>query len=204
MDNNNPDGALPGESQLNPSEPASNVGTPAPGATTPTPSQVEALSLTELNSLTGREFKSKESALKSIKDTYTFATTRITDVHNQVAAQVGEKYEKLSEDFAAQQREMFFLQNPQYAPHRKLIENLGKNPIDVVQSEIFKDTFNKLSDHDKTVKLKTVLESNPRLAASRDSLTKAADLKKSQNGFVTEEVERLATASVLDAFGLRG
>lgn len=188
----NPGGATADASQLNAAVPPSNAGVPVP----------EALTLPELNQLLGRDFKSKDSALKSIGDTFKFATTRVADVTKVAEAKVDENYKKLAEGFEAQSREMFFLQHPEHAPNRKLIESLGSNPSDVVNSDVYKEVSGKLSEHDKTVKLKTVLESNPRLAASRDNMTKAADLKKSNNGFMSEEIENLVTKGVNEAFGL--
>lgn len=200
MDPHNPGAAQPGDAQLTPSEPASNVGSPAPA--TPAPA-VESLSLTELNKLLGRKFDSKESALKSIQDTYKFATTRVADIAEKANEATSEQMKKLNDTLEAQNKEMFYLQHPEYAPHRKLIDSLGKNPAEVVTTDLFKDTYGKLSEHEKTVKLKTTLESNPRLAASRDGLSKAAELKAKQHGFVTPEVESLVTNAVIDAYGLR-
>lgn len=196
MDPNNPAAATVDPSQLNGAAPAANVGTPAPA-------NAGDLSLAELNQLLGRKFDSKESALKSIKDTFSFATTRVTDIASKVDETTKTELKRLSDTVEAQNKELFYTQNPKYAPHRKLIDSLGKVPGDVVNSDVFKETFTTLQAHGETVKLKTVLESNPRLAASRDSMTKAADLKKASNGFVTPEVERLVTESVLDAYGLR-
>lgn len=201
MDPHNPAVATPDASQLNAADPTANVGSPASQAAV-SPQAAAALSLTELNELTGRNFTSKESALKSIKDTFTFATTRLTDVQNKVEAGVASEMGKLRETVESQNKEMFYIQNPQYASNRKLIDSLGKNPAEVVNSDVFKETFSKLAEHDKTVKLKTVLESNPRLASSRSNLDKARELKTSQNGFITQDVKDLATQSVIDAFDL--
>lgn len=202
MDPNSPAAVTPDASQLNAAAPAANVGTPAPQAPV-TPQAADALSLTELNSLLGRKFDSKESALKSIKDTYSFATTRVTDISKEAAAAVSGELKKLGDTVEAQNKEMFYLQHPEHAPHRKLIDSLGKNPAEVVLTDVYKDTSTKLAAHDQTVKLKTVLESNPRLAAASDTLTKAADLKKAQNGFVTKSVEALVVQGVNEAFGLK-
>lgn len=201
MEPTNPAAVLPDASQLNAAEPAANAGISAPQAAV-SPQAAAALSLAELNELTGRNFTSKESALKSIKDTFTFATTRLTDVENKVAAATANEMGKLRETLESQNKELYYVQHPELAPHRKLIDSLGKNPAEVVNSDIFKETFTKLAGYDATVKLKTVLESNPRLASSRDSITKAADLKRANNGFVTADVERLALQSVKDAYDL--
>lgn len=184
--------AEPGAPQLSASEPVANDGK--------SPQTVAELTLAEINQRVGRDFKDKDTALKALEDTFKFVSTRKTDLETKVKSEVDETYKKLAQDFASQQREMFYLQHPEYASQRKLIESMGANPQDVVQSDVFKDAFNKLSEYDKTVKLKTVLESNPRIAASKDSFTKAAELKSKQNGVVNEAVERLVTKAVQDAF----
>lgn len=198
-DPNNPGEGLPDGSQLNPSDPKPNVGNPAPQ-----PSSPETMTLAEINTFLGRNYKDKTSALQGLKETYTFVNKRKEDIENEVKAtiqkdnQVGD----LAKELENQRKELFYFQNPQYAPHRKLIESLGNDPHKVVQGEVFKETFSKLEEHGKTARLKTVLESNPRLASSRDNLSKAAELKKQQNGFITEEVANLATRAVIEAFGL--
>lgn len=202
----NPAAASADASHVNAAAPAANAGTPAPqGSPAVNP---EALTLAELNQLTGRNFASKEAALKSITDTFKFATARVADIAAKAtdAAQAvtGETVRKLTDTVEAQTKEMFYLQNPQYAPHRKLIDSMGKNPAEVVQSDVFKETFTNLSAHAETIKQKTVMESNPRIAAARDGIAKAADLKKSANGFVTPDVEKAVTDAVIDAFNLRG
>jgi hypothetical protein len=200
MEPNNPAGAQPDASQLNAADPSANVGNTQPAVT---PQAADALSLAELNQLLGRQFKDRDSALKSIQDTYKFATTRVSDVASKLDEGARAELKRLNDTVEAQNKELFYVQNPKFAPHRKLIDSLGKNPNEVINTDIFKDTFSKLDGYDQTVKLKTVLESNPRLAASRDSMTKAVDLKKANNGFVTADVEKLVTDSVLDAYGLR-
>lgn len=200
MDPLNPAAAQADASQLNAADPAANVGAPAPAAVA---QATDSLSLAELNQLLGRQFPSRESALKSIKDTFSFATTRVIDVASKVDETTKAELKRLADTVESQNKELFYTQHPEYAPHRKLIDSLGKTPAEVVQTDLFKETFSKLSEHDKTSKLKTVLESNPRIAASRDGMQKAADLKKSQNGIVTKEVESLVVGSVMDAYGLR-
>ena len=60
-----------------------------------------------------------------------------------------------------------------------------------------------MSGYDKSVKLRTVLESNPRITASRDSLTKAREIRQQNNGNVTHEVQKLAVDAVMDAYDLK-
>lgn len=169
----------------------------------PKPEGESAMTLSELNEYLGKNFRTKETALKALKDTFSFVGRRVEDIKNEVKAELGkdDRFDKLSEQLSLERKERFFLVNPQFVPHRKLIESLGSDPEKVVQTDTFKDVFNRLEEHGRTSKLRTVLESNPRLASSRDNLTKARDLKKAA-GKVTEEVESLVTGAVIDAYGL--
>ena len=70
----------------------------------------------------------------------------------------------------------------------------------MVNREEFKTIFEKVSGYDKSIKLKTVLESNPRITSSRDNLTKASEIVQ-KTGQVTHEVQRHALNAVKDAYG---
>ncbi len=199
--------AVPGESHVNP---AGADGTVAAVSKEGTPStkEVEAMTLSELNTALGKNFSNRDSALKSIKDTFAYVGKKKEDVRKEVLAEVktDEKTDKLAKELEEMRKERFYDKNPQYADPsvRKIIERIGGNPAEVVGSEEFKTVFTKVSGYDESQKLKTVLESNPRLASSKDSLTKARELKAkgASQGAAKEEVERLATQAVKDAFGL--
>lgn len=209
MDNENiTPPAVPGESQLNPAG-ADGTVSAVPNGGEPATQNVEAMTLSELNAALGKNFSNRESALKSIKDTFSYVGKKKEDVRKEVLSEVrtDEKTEKLAKELEEMRKERFYDKNPQYADPavRKIIERMGGNPADAVGSEEFKTIFAKVSGYDESQKLKTVLESNPRLASSKDSLTKARELK-SQGGAVQGparvEVERLATNAVKEAFGL--
>lgn len=167
--------------------------------------QADSLSLAELNRLTGKQFPTKESALKSITDTFSYVGKKREDVAREVKAEMSasDVTEKLARELEEMRRERFFDRNPKYAEPsvRKLIERLGGSPEQVVDSEEFKAVFEKVSGYDESQKLKTVLGSNPRIASSRDSLAKAREIA-SARGEASEEVGSLVANAVKDAYGL--
>lgn len=193
-------GGLPDGSQLNPADP-----TPAVGNATSTNNAVEALSLAEISKSLGKNFSSKESALKAISDTFSYVGKKKEDIEKEVRStvQTDDRISKLAQELEIERKERFFDKNPQYADPavRKLIETIGGNPSDVVNREEFKTVFEKVSGYDKSTKLKTVLESNPRMTSSRDNLTKASEII-GKTGQVTHEVQNLAVNAVKDAYGL--
>lgn len=170
------------------------------GTVTPGAPQASAITLEELNTLTGKQFPTKEAALKSIKDTQSYVGMKVEDVEKRL--QANSQTETLAKELAEMRKERFFDKNPQYADDntRKIIERVGGNPADVVSSPEFKAVFEKVQGFDETQKLKTVLDSNPRLASSRDGLTKASEMKS--QGASTDAVSKLVVGAVKDAYGL--
>lgn len=200
MDPENTTGeGLPDGSQLNPADP-----TPAVGNGAGTNNAVEALSLAEINKHLGKNFPTKESALKALSDTFSYVGKKKEDIEKEVrsAVQADDRISKLAQELEAERKERFFDRNPQYADPavRKIIETIGGNPSDVVNREEFKTIFEKVSGYDKSTKLKTVLESNPRITSSRDNLTKASEIVQ-KTGQVTHEAQKHALNAVKDAYG---
>lgn len=181
---------LGGDAQLTPA--------PVTPSVQPEPSK-DSLTLAEVNAFLGKDFKDKETALKAVKDTFSYVGKKKEDIERDILA--SQDITKLSTELSSIRKDMFFKDNPQYAEHRKLIEKLGSNPSEVVNSEEFKGIFTKAEGFDKTQKLKTVLESNPRLSSSSDSLKKASETLIKE-GYASPETEQLAVNAVKDAFGL--
>lgn len=165
----------------------------------------DAMTLAEINAVLGKNFTTKEAALKSWKDTNSYVGMKIEDIEKRVMSKVQEadKTAVLAKELEEIRKERFYDKNPQYASLRSVIEKTGRNPVEVVNEEWFKEISTKVSGYDENQKLKTVLESNPRLSSSRDSLTKAREItSKAPDGRPTAEAEALVVAGVKDAFGL--
>ena len=141
--------------------------------------------------------------MKAIKDTFSYVGKKTDDIKREVLSTVrnDERIDLLAKELAEERKERFYDKNPQYASLRSVIEKAGGNPSEVVNQEWFKEISTKVSGYEESQKLRTVLESNPRLSSSRDSLTKARD-SSARHDRPTEEVESLVANAVKDAFGL--
>lgn len=158
------------------------------------PNTADALSLDELNSYLGKNFTNKESALKSLKDTFSY-----------VGKKIESKPEIDSSQFVSRDQyetDMFYSKNADYSTPemRKIIDAMAKadgvKPQDVVNSDTFKAIYGKVKGYDESQSLKTVLETNPRLASTRDSFTEAAKHLQSGN---KDAAEALVARAVLDS-----
>jgi len=192
-----PDGQV-GASQLNAAAPAGTVGS-VPTGSAPSATEAQGMTLEELNKALGKQFPNRETALKSIKDTFSYVGKKKEDIEKEVLAgiQNNNRVDILARELEIERTERFYDRNPQYASPevRRFIESTGKKPSDVVSSEDFKAIFNKVVEYDKSVKLKTVLESNPRLSSSRDNIVKAREALKAGN---QQESAEAALAAVKD------
>lgn len=169
----------------------SQLNSPAPEAAVSNESNPENLTLSEINALLGKDFKDKATALKSVKDTYSYVGKKKEDIAKEMAG----SNENVTKELSEIKANMFFKDNPDLAPYRAAISKMGSNPEEVVNTPEFKLIFDKAIGNDKDQKLKSVLVSNPRLASSKDNLTKAREAANSGN---TEERDRLAVRAVLD------
>lgn len=196
MDENIIPDALAPEAQLTPGAAEGTVETVvAEGA--------DSMTLGELNTFLGKDFKSKDAALKAVKDTFSYVGKKKEDIEKEVLAKVTNTAatDTLAKELEEMRRERFYDKNPQYADPavRKFIESTGKNPVDVVNMPEFKEIFTKVSGYDESQKLKTVLESNPRLASTKDAFSKARELQA--QGANKDQVEALVVRGVLESMG---
>ena len=165
-----------------------------------TVSGVDALSLEELNSALGKTYPSKDAALKSLKDTFSFVGRRKEDIVSEVSRQQSEaltKANEVVEKVTRLERELWYRDNPDYSSYRGLIEKMGGSPSEVVNTNEFKEVFTKAKGFDENQKLRTVLESSPRVAASKSHLQKADEAFKQGN---RAGVEDAALRAVREAY----
>lgn len=153
----------------------------------------DTLSLAELNEALGKNYKDKDSALKSFKDTFSFVGKKVEPKIDPNQFISREQYES----------DMFYSKNPELnSPEiREMIDAMAKaqgiKPQDVVNKDSFKAVFSKVKGYDESQSMKSVLESNPRLSSSRDSLTQAREEASKGN---TAKAEELAVKAVMDAY----
>lgn len=199
-------------SQLNAPGVTPPVGNVPPNGGNPPQAQPEAMTLSELNSFLGKDFKDKNTALKALKDTFSYVGKKKEDITAEVLADIksNDKTAELSRQLQVMEDERFYDKNPDLdKPEiRKFISSTGKRPSEVAATTEFKAIFDKVTEYDKTVKLRTVLESNPRLASSSDNIKKAREiLHKPVTGMAEairnqDEADALALDAVKTAFEL--
>ena len=168
----------------------------------------DSISLADLNAKLGKEFKDVDSAIKSLKDTQSF---------------VGKKIEKAKEDPSVKEQldnlasrlneSDFYRNNPQYdnKETRNLIKEIGGDPSEVVEKDVFKSIFEKTSAYDKSQESKSVLHNSSRLGQASTKMDDANSAMNKANdeatkGNITEALRAKANAeedainSVIDSF----
>ncbi len=161
-------------------------------ASTVSTDNASSLSLAEINAALGKNFTNKDAALKSFKDTFSYVGKKIeTNVDpNQYISR--DQYET----------DMFYTKNPEYeqAGVRSIIDSMakaeGKKHSEIANSDSFKTIFSKVRGYDESQSMKSVLESSPHLASSRDNLSKARDAVKAGDRASAED---LAVKAVMDS-----
>ena len=155
----------------------------------------DTLTLAELNQALGKNYKDKESAIKSFKDTFSYVGKKVEDIAPRVDPSQFISREQYETD-------MFYSRNSEYnQPEvREVIDAMAKakgvSPKDVIASDSFKAVFSKVKGYDESQSLKSVLETNPRLASTRDSFQQAHEAYK---GGKKDAAESLITKAVLES-----
>lgn len=158
------------------------------------------ISLEEIKSILGKEFKDKDTALKSIKDTYKYvgATGQVKPTLEAVKAKLGtddagvisalnqlmENPTPSADNFVSRDQymeDMFFKENSNLAELREPLRAI-KNASDsnksmewsaFVGSDTVKPLVEKVQGYNEAQSKKSVLETNPRLGVATDALGKA-------------------------------
>ena len=141
----------------------------------------------------GKEFPDDETALKSIKDTFAYVSKAgkamktveklgiDLDKDDSLEATPPPKTPEIDTDNfidkATYLKDTFYAKFPEYAGHQELIDSYvrdkGISHTEAVSSEALKPLFEKTSAYDEIQSKKSVLETNPRLGAITDKMTKA-------------------------------
>ncbi len=165
------------------------------------------LKASDLKAALGKDFKDPTSALKSIKDTFSYVgkVGQLEAELNTLKSRPGsvatdQNISEVKNELKGIREDLWYEKNPQYKDYRTVISKLGDAPDAVVGDDKFKGLFDKVRGFDDTQKLKTVLESNPRLASSQDKFTKAREVanRRGRQG----EASELVTQGVMEAYGM--
>lgn len=140
--------------------------------------QPDALTLEEINSTLGRNYADKPTALKALKETFSFVGKKADEAADAAAtAPTTTASDTANADATAQaladiQKELktnkFYVNNPDYnTPEAKeLIESFGGEPEEVIQKDIFKKALKAIQSESVNDKSQTVMRSNSRVAAT--------------------------------------
>ena len=175
----------------------------------------ELLDLSELNQLLGKNFPTKDAAMKSIKDTFSY-TGQVGQLRAELnslrsgqaaASSSSSQDSELSSTVKALQAELdeqrFVTERPElkdYLPTlRELRNSTGKTLNELLSNESLRPLFEKSLAQDAVQKKRSVLESNPRLGQMRNKTDESrAALEKGNLGLAKET----AVSAVLDAYNL--
>lgn len=163
MDTNNTTGeALPVEQ----TDASPALSTDAASNTSSQPKEtMEALSLEELNKLTGKNFTTKDSALKAISDTFSFVGKKKETVAEELKT-TGEYISRKELD-----TEFFYKENQTATANRKIVDAFASankmSAREAYNSPELKSLLEKAKGYDDSQSVKSVIETNPKLASVR-------------------------------------
>jgi hypothetical protein len=129
----------------------------------------ESLSLEELNQLTGLNFNSKESALKSIKDMQSHAG-KVSDLEGrlkQLEQTPEERDSERDERIKALELDNFFARNQEHEENRTLLEKIAKadniSVAEAINTNEYQSVFQSQQSAQAIQSKRTIAESNNRV-----------------------------------------
>jgi hypothetical protein len=154
------------------------------------------LSLTELNSFLGKSFTDKDTALASLKETFSFVGKRQADIERDVRAKLATEAGKtadpdLKAEVSSLRDRVFFSENPQFKGYESIIRKMGSDPAEVVESPEFKSVFEKGKVADEVSQTRSVVASSARVGQSA-SVTQEAVKIANATGSTEATAEALA------------
>jgi predicted lactoylglutathione lyase len=175
---------------------------------------VASLTLAEINAHLGKDFKDVPTALKALQDTQSFVGKRREDIAAEVRAEQaakatgdanassgGSSSAALESDVKTLQKELFYTQNPQFKDMRAVIDSMGSNPAEVVETEAFKQVFSKVQVANEVEQKKSVVSSNSRLGQSKTHIDSAVSLANAR-GSTKEDVADVLAAAIIEETGM--
>ena len=192
---NNTSEALLDESQLNSANADETVTPEDPLAGIIPEAKLSGLSLDELNETLGKQFKDKESALKAMKDTFSYVGKKVEQVESDLKNKGFISQKDLEEV-------LFYRDNPTMETYKEVItayaNKHGITSKEALKSEALSGLFAKAQKADTFEKNQSVIESNPRFVASKSGLDKARELTNKRGQ--SDNVSSLVAKAVLDAY----
>jgi hypothetical protein len=161
------------------------------------------LSLEELNQVLGKNFPSKEAALKSVKDTFNYVGSvgqlqkELKDLKSSTpGADVTEKVTSLEQRLKETE---FYSEHPDLKEHKDLIRKFGSDPAQAVADPEFQKVLTAVKTAAESEKSKSVIHSNSRLGQVTD---RTAEARAAMDAGDTDKAQKLAAQNVLEAAGI--
>lgn len=141
--------------------------------------QPKSLSLEEINSTLGKDFKDLDTALKSVKDTYSYVGKQKDNIKKEIIEETPEKVVDIDTtqymSRADYNRERFYDKNPQYESYRDI---LGNDPAESLKKETIKKTVDNAIAYSENENSKSILHSNGKVVEKNSDYTK--DMQRAQ------------------------
>ncbi len=153
----------------------------------------ETLSLAEINSTLGKDFKDKATALKSLRDTQSYVGKKIDAVSPAPAVD-----NSLKSEVDSLKEQVFYASHPELKGHESIIKAMGSNPAEVVEGEAFKTYFEKAKVADEVANQKSVVSSNSRLSQSKTVLDEGVQMANAR-GTTGEDVATVFARAINQA-----
>jgi len=138
------------------------------------------LTLEEINEQTGRNYSSKDEALKSISDTFSHIGKQEEEVKEQLREENFVSQEELN-------KELFYRENPDMQEHSDLLEALAdKKDMSVeeaAESDEFATLYEKASEAEEEQSKQKVLKSNNRVKGGQSDYDKDLEKAKEEGSF---------------------
>jgi hypothetical protein len=168
--------------------------TPADGGGTV---ETPALTLADLNKQLGATFKDVPTALQALKDTQSYVGKRKEDIAAEVKAglQQTASSTQLESKVQTLENQLFYTSNPQFKGYEALINSMGANPAEVVNSPVFKEVYEKATKADEIVNSRSVVSSNARLSQAKTVIDSAIGVANAR-GSTNEDVASIFAQAI--------
>lgn len=157
----------------------------------------DTLSLTELNSILGKDFKDKATALKAVKDTFSYVGRKSETPQAPASADP-----RVEAALSSLKEQVFYANNPQFKGHESIIKAMGSDPAEVVNLPAFKTYLEKATVADEVAKTKSVVNSNQRVAQNSTMFEDAVKVANSGAGGTRDNVAEVLAKGIIDELGL--
>lgn len=131
----------------------------------------DTLSLAEINSTLGKDFKDKATALKSLRDTQSYVGKKIDAVSPAPVID-----NALKSEVDSLKKEVFYASHPELKGHETMLNALGSNPAEAYQSDAFKSYLEKAKVADEVAQTKSVVSSNSRLSQTKTIMDEGVNM----------------------------